>query len=221
MREKECRIVSGEEKALDISKLKYYDVLPESMDTIISLDPASSEAKTADEFANVALGFKGLDVYLLDYTAAQAVMPDKAANDTFNLILLYHPRKIVVESVSYQRIMAWYLEQEMTKRRIFVAVEQLQVKRTSNADRIMQTLPGLFAFGHFWCRPHHTKFIQQADDYDPQIKDIKDDILTAIANGIVSMNPALRVLSGSEEDEYKRLIDEEKEYKPLTFRGAP
>lgn len=221
MREKECQIVSGEEKALDITKLKTYDVLPESMDTIVSLDPASSEAKTADEFANVALGFKGLDVYLLDYTAAQAVMPDKAANDTFNLILLYHPRKIVVESVSYQRIMAWYLEQEMTKRRIFVAVEQLQVKRTSNADRIMQTLPGLFAFGHFWCRPHHTKFIQQADDYDPQVKDIKDDILTAIANGIISMNPALRVLSGSEEDEYKRLIDEEKEYKPLTFRGAP
>lgn len=220
MREKECTIVSGEEQALDITKLKYYDVLPEYLDTIISLDPASSDSPKADEFANVALGFKDLDVYLLDYTADKGVMPDKAANDTFNLILLYSPRKIVVESVSYQRIMAWYLEQEMIKRRIFVAVEALQVKKMSNADRIMQTLPGLMAFGHFWCRPHHTKFISQADDYDPQNKDVKDDILTAIANGIISANPALRVLAGG-EDEMKRLADDEAQYKPIGLRGSP
>jgi len=220
MREKECMIVSGEDKALDISKLKYYDILPESLDTIISLDPASSDSPKADDFAITALGFKGLDVYLLDYTADKGVMPDKAANDTFNLILLYSPRKIVVEAVSYQRIMAWYLEQEMAKRRMFVAVEALQVKKMSNADRIMQTLPGLMAFGHFFCRPHHTKFLQQADDYDPQVKDVKDDILTAIANGIISSNPGLRLMAAGDDD-MKRLIEDEAEYKPIRLRGAP
>jgi hypothetical protein len=219
MREKECKLVSGEEKAIDISKFRFFDVLPENVEVLHSLDPASSESPHADEFANVAVGFKGLDVYLLDYTAAKNVMPDKAANDTFNLILLYHPRRIVVEAVSYQRIMAWYLEQEMTKRKIFVAVEALQIKKRSNADRIMQTIPGLAAFGHFYCRPHHAKFLSQADDYDPQTKNIPDDILTAIANAIISYNPAIR--AAMTDPETGLAVEDESIYEELDFRGAP
>lgn len=219
MREKECTLVSGEEKAIDITRFRTYDILPETFDSVISLDPASSEQKKADEFAIVALGFKGTDVYVLDYSTAQAMMPDKAANDTFSLILLYHPRKIVVESNSYQRIMAWYLEQEMMRRRIFVAVDKLDV-RTKNADRIMQTIPGLAAFGHFWIRPGHSKLLDQADAYDPSVKDAEDDLLTAIANGIISYNPALR--SGILTDTETGLIElDESEYAPIVVRGAP
>ena len=219
MREKECTLVSGEEKAIDITRFRTYDILPESFEAVISLDPASSEAKTADDFAIVALGFKGMDVYVLDYSVAKAMMPDKAANDTFSLILLYHPRKIVVESNSYQRIMAWYLEQEMIKRRIFTAVDRLEV-RTKNADRIMQTIPGLAAFGHFWVRPHMTALLTQADEYDPQVKDIPDDLLTAIANGIIASNMALR--AGLVDSSEEGIIEmDEREYEPLTIHGAP
>jgi len=219
MREWECKLVSGEEKAIDVTRFKLYDVLPEFLDSVISLDPASSDAPTADEFAIAAVGMKGNDVYVLDYSTAQAVMPDKAANDTFSLALLYSPRKFVVESNSYQRVMAWYLEQEMTKRRMFYAVEQLTVK-TKNADRIMQTIPGLAAFGHFHVRPTHTKLLQQADEYDPSIKDIPDDLLTAIANAIISLNPAMRSLLT--EDELGGLVlENEENYPALVSRGCP
>ena len=219
MREKEVTIVASEETAIDTSKWKMFDLLPETLDVVISLDPASSESKKADEFAIAAVGMKGSDVYVLDYSSAQAVMPDKAANDTFNLILLYGPRKLVVESNSYQRIMAWYLEQEMTKRRIYVAVDRLNVK-TKNADRIMQTIPGLAAFGHFHIRPTMSKLIEQADDYDPEVKNIKDDLLTAIANAIISLNPAMKSRM-IEEPETGLMVLDESEYKPLVIRGAP
>lgn len=220
MREWECKIVSGEEKAIDITRFKTYELLPESLDVVISLDPASSERPEADEFAIAAVGAKGLDIYLLDYSTAQAVMPDKAANDTFSLGLLYSPRKIVVESNSYQRIMAWYLEQEMVKRRMFYAVERLEVK-TKNADRIMQTIPGLAAYGHFHIRPTHTKFLQQADEYDPAIKDIPDDLLTAVANAIISLNPAIRSQLVEDELGFLMAQDDESEYKPIRLRGSP
>lgn len=220
MREMECELVSGEEKAIDIEQIKFFEVLPETFDMVlISVDPASSEKLTADEFATVALGFKGQDVFLLDYAARQNVMPDAAANDFFYLTLLYHPFKGVVESNAYQRIMAWYLEQEMHRRRIYVAIDRLEV-RTKNSDRIMQTIPGLVAYGHFHCRPSHTKFLQQADDYAPAVKDIPDDILTAIANGIISYNPALR--SHMVEDETTGLmILDESQYKPIRVRASP
>ena len=224
MREMECALVSGEEKAINIEHFRHYEVLPEYLDCVyISLDPASADPKLnksgkADEFAIAAVGFKGPDVYLLDYSSAVAMMPDKAANDTFSLVLLYSPQMIVVESNAYQRIMAWFLEQEMQKRRLYVAVDRLEV-RTRNADRIMQTIPGLAAFGHFHIRPTHDKFIKQADDYNPGVREIKDDLLTAVANAIIRRNPNLYLhMAGADEG---RVIDDESQYKTRMIRAAP
>ena len=218
MREKECMLVSGEEKALDVTKFKHYDVLPEYLDTIIAIDPASSDATTADDHAIVALGFKGMDIFVLDYHVAKAVMPDAAANHFFNLVLMYAPRKAAVEAISYQRILKWYLEQEMLKRRIFVATEAVQDRR-SKATRIMQAIPGYLAYGHLFIRPSMDVLITQADDYDPQVADQPDDLLDAIATGIISMNPALRQQGADIEGEFYK--ESEEEFPRLRFGGCP
>jgi hypothetical protein len=217
MREKECKIVAGEEKALDITRFVNYDVLPEYLDTIIAIDPASSDNEAADDHAIVALGFKGMDVYVLDYHLAKAVMPDEAANHFFALTLMYHPRKAAVEIISYQRILKWYLEQEMKKRRIFVAIQGIQDRR-SKANRIMQALPGLISYGHFHIRPSMAQLISQADDYDPNVKDQPDDLIDAIATGIIAMNP--QMMAGSDLDGEFSHVNEE-EYRELEFIGAP
>jgi len=219
MREKECKIVAGEEKAIDVTKIKYWDILPERMDKIISVDPASSEAVTADKHATVALGFKGLDVYVIAHAAAEKNLPDKAVNNFFDMVLLCAPRKGVVESNAYQRVFKWILEQEMQKRHLFVMIEKLEVK-TKNADRIMQTIPGLAAFGHLWLHASMSDIVAQADDYDPAVKDIADDYLTAIANGIIAQNPALR-LELIENEETGEFTMDESEYKPLRVRASP
>lgn len=218
MREKECKIVSGEEKAIDVTKFKYYDVLPEYLDTIIAIDPASSDREEADDHAIVALGFKGADVYVLDYHLAKAVMPDQAAHHFFTLALLYSPRKAAVETIAYQRILKWYLEQEMLKRRVWVAIDAIQDKR-SKANRIMQAIPGLTSYGHFYIRPSMNELITQADDYDPNIKDQPDDLLDAIATGITAMNPAMRA-NNTIDGEYS-YVEEEREYERLEVKGCP
>lgn len=218
MREKECTLVSGEEKAIDVTKFRYWDVLPDALDKIISVDPASSEAKGADKHATVLLGFKGLDIYIIAVAAAERNQPDKAANDFFNMVLLTPPRKAVVESNAYQRVFKWILEQEMIKRRIFVAIEKLEV-RTKNADRIMQAIPGYVAYGHFHVHAGMTELITQADDYDPQQKEIPDDYLTAIANGIISANPALR--QRMLEEQGREVYEDAEDVEPLTIGGAP
>lgn len=217
MREKECKIVAGEDKCIDVTKLRYYDLKPDGLECIISIDPASSDSDTADDHAICALGFRGADVYLLDYKLAKAVMPDKAANDFFQLVLLHAPRKAAVESISYQRVLKWYLEQEMVKRRIFVAIDPVQDKR-SKATRITQMLPGLVSYGHFFIRPEMTEFVTQADDYDPSTKDQPDDLLDAIATGLTAMNPALRSGITIEGD---FIVEDESEYPELECQGAP
>jgi len=218
MREKECKIVAGEDKAIDITKFKHYDMLPESLEVIIAIDPASSDSQTADDHAIVALGFRGNDVWVLDYQLAKGVMPDKAANDFFQLVLMYGPRKAAVETISYQRVLKWYLEQEMLKRRIFVPMDAIQDKR-SKANRIMQAIPGLVSYGHFFIRPSMQELIDQADDYDPEQKNPKDDLLDAIATGITCQNPALR--AGLTLDGEYNVVEDEEEYPTLRIGGCP
>lgn len=223
MREKECQLVSGEEKNIDISKFKIYDILPERLDVVIAIDPASADGPEADDHAIVALGSKGLDIYVLAYALSKKTMPDKAANDFFNLMLLTRPRKLIVESIGYQRTLKWYIEQEMTKRRLFLAVEMFQTK-TKKATRIMTTIPGTSAFGHFWIGPGMSELLTQADDYDPDVADQPDDLLDAIATGIMELNPALRAYAGGEEENEEGTgLDylNEENYEPLQIRGCP
>lgn len=229
MREKECKIVAGEEKAIDVRNFKTYEILPDYLDVIISIDPAPGSSKElpaeelkTDDHAIVALGFSGLDCYVLEYGLAKAVMPDKAANDFFTMVLNWNPRKGVVETIAYQKTLKWHIEQEMIKRRIFVAVEGITDKR-NKANRIMQAIPGLAAYGHFFVKATMSELFTQADDYDPSVKGQADDLLDAIATGITASNPAIRALvaNGSIEGEFKRIEEEQSEYPELEFGGAP
>jgi phage terminase large subunit-like protein len=219
MREWECKIVAGEDKCFNVQNLVHYLELPDFLRVVIAIDPASSERKTADDHAIVALGFYGNEVFVLDYKLSKATMPDKAIEDLFTLILLYRPIKIVIESISYQRVLKWMVEQEMQKKRIFVTVDAVQDRR-SKASRITQALVGLTNFRHLHIRPSMSELINQMDDYDPEVKDQPDDLLDAIAMGITSLNPALRAQTGNTlEGEWSKM--EEQEYAELEFGGSP
>jgi hypothetical protein len=206
MREKECKLVTSQDKTFDTRRLQYWSVLPEYMDVVIGVDPASSESDKADDNAIVSVGFRGMDCFILAYHVAQKVMPDAAAHHFFELAMKYPPIRAAVESIAYQRIMAWYLEQEMIRRRQFIAVDRVQDKR-KKANRIIQTIMHYVAYGHFWIHPSMSELLTQLDDYDPQVEDQPDDLLDAIAMAIISYNPALR--TGSAIDGEAMVVDDD------------
>jgi hypothetical protein len=220
MREKECKVVSSEEKAFDTEKLRFWDTLPslpQMTIRVISIDPASSESKKADDQVVMVVGFHGPDIFVLKYEGGQAMMPDKTAMHFFNFVLAYAPQKAVVESIGYQRVLAWYLEQEMQKRRIFLPIDKLQDRR-KKSDRIIQAIAGNLSFGQLWVHSSMSKLIQQMDDYDPLDDSQHDDYLDALAMAISAVNPALR---GTLVDGEFRVVDDESEYEQLTFGGCP
>jgi hypothetical protein len=216
MREMECKIVAGEDTAINVERLQFWDTLPEGMTKVLAIDPASSDSKTADDNVVMTVGFHGLDVYVLAYDAEKGVMPDKAAMHFFNQVLLFRPYKAVAEKVAYQRVLKWYIEQEMMKRRIFVPMDGVDDRR-SKPDRIMQAIPGLVAYGHLYVHPSMTGLIDQMRDYNPSRSDQHDDMLDALAMAITAENPALR--QTMIEGEYE-VVDEDNT-KLLTFGGCP
>jgi hypothetical protein len=220
MREKECKVVKAEHKTFDTANLKFWDVLPEGIRVEGAIDPASSDSKNADDNVVGTVGFHGPDIYLLDYSAEKGEMPDATCVHFFELGLRWQPRQWAVESVSFQRVLAWYIEQEMKKKRLFWVVNKIQDRRRKN-DRIIQALAGALANGHLWCKPHHVKFIAQLDDFNPLTDDNKDDVLDMVSMAVTAQNPYLMEDESVIEVEMRRIYDEEDEITDIEWRGAP
>ena len=214
MREMECQLVASEEAHFDTTRLQYWDVLPEGMSVVLAIDPASSDSPDADFNVVMAVGFHGANVYVLDYYAERGVMPDVVAARFFELIWRWRPLKAAVESISYQRVLKWFLEQEMLKRRVFIPIDAVQDRRRKS-DRILQELPGLVHMGCLYIKPNMTELVDQMSNYAPGRDADHDDILDALAMAITSNNPALRELEG----EYTRL--DEELYAPVAVGACP
>lgn len=214
MREMECSLVSNETSTFNVKNLKYWEVLPEGMQCIISIDPASSESKKADDNVVMAVGFRGLDVFVVAYHADKGVMPDACAAHFFDLVMLCNPIKGAVEGVGYQRTLKWHIEQEMQKRRLFIPIDHIDDRR-KKTDRIIQALAGIVAYGHLYVHVSMDKLIQQLGDFDPLV-DQHDDVIDALSMAVTAMNPAMRALALDESFD-----EEENDYETIEFGSCP
>lgn len=219
MREMECKIVAKETASFDVAWLRYWDEkgLPPGLRRVISIDPASSEAKEADDQVVGLIGFKGKDVYVVDYTDEKGEMPEAAAVTFTKYLTSYAIHKAYVEKNGYQRVLAWYLEKVMKSIRKWITITLVEA-RGNKADRIIQALRDTAANGNLWVSVKHAKFIQQFGDFAPG-KKMHDDVLDMVAQAIIA--DKLRLIADEEEgaiegDFYK--VDEN--YIPVLERAA-
>lgn len=182
MREMECEIVPEGGTSFNPENLKYWDTFPIGMTFIITIDPASSDSKTADDQVIAVIGFWRSDVYLMEYTANKGEMPEAAVATLMEFIARYRPLSIVVESISYQRVLAHIIETEMRRQRRFVPVHRVQDRRRK-ADRILQAIGSASGYGRLYVKATHFGFIEQYNTYSPMSKE-HDDILDAVSMGI-------------------------------------
>lgn len=182
MREKECKVISEELASFRNESLLFWEVLPDRMTYIIAIDPASSDSKDADDNVVAVLGFHKDNVYLIEYEAEVGQTPEMVAKTVFEYIRRYRPLGIAVESISYQRVLAWYLETQMREKRVYIPVYQVQDRRRKS-DRIVQALGETSGYGRLYCKSSHTKFIEQFTEYSP-LGGNHDDVVDAVAMGI-------------------------------------
>lgn len=182
LKEKECKITSAEAASFKADNLKFYDVMPDRMTYLIAIDPASSDSKDADDNVVGVLGFHRDDVYLVEYTAEKGQTPEMVAKTVFEYIRRYRPVGIAVESIAYQRVLAWYLEVQMREKRVYIPVYQVQDRRRKS-DRIVQAIGETSGYGRLHCKASQTKFIEQYTDYSP-LSGNHDDVIDAVAMGI-------------------------------------
>jgi hypothetical protein len=188
LREYECKLVSSESAAFDPAWLKYWKVLPEGMSIWIGIDPASdSKRKEAHKSAIGVIGIYAGETHLLEYYAQRGKNPEELWTVLTGMRRRWgaRVRKIGVESVAFQKMLAWYFKQKMTETNDYFIIHEFDDRR-SKPDRIRQALGGISANGKFWVSENHTEFVQEFTEYTDNVD---FDLLDAIAQAISLANP--------------------------------
>lgn len=214
LREMECTLISPDLAAFNAAWLQYWDVLPEGMVCYMGLDPASSDAKTADFMALVVIGFHQGKVFLVDYYAAKGKNPEEISVKFFEFAIRYKPRFAVVETVGYQRILKWYLEREMQTKNHYVAIRPYDDRR-KKSDRIRQAITARAANRMFFVHKTHAEWIDQYTMYGLR-PDLHDDLLDATAMAMSAVVPEAQGMTI--DGEYVR-VEEDKLIQD--WRSAP
>jgi hypothetical protein len=182
MREWECKIVGAETASFRREWLRYYDnqsMLPKGGWYRIGLDPAISDSKDADYLAIAVVYFHGKKRYLVDYFLAKGVEPDAAVHKLFEYIFKYNPRQLVVETVAFQKVMAWLIRKAMQQQRKYVTIVEHDDKRRK-ADVILQSFLNVAPDNNLFIKTDQLEFITAFCTWFPGFKG-KDDLLDVVA----------------------------------------
>lgn len=129
--------------------------------------------------AHYVWGREGGEYFLMEGLRNRGHEPNWTINTFFTLAHKYQIARAVVESVAYQRVLKWLLEQEMKRRRVYYSIIPFVDKRRKQT-RIISTLSGIASQGHLHIGPEDTVFARQFISFS-ETYDQEDDDLDASA----------------------------------------
>ena len=117
--------VNAETQEFHQEWFRYYTEVPKWWRIFTAVDPAFSKSETADNSSIVTGMFKGMDLYVLEYTFGKfnpAELIDK---------MIYHhrkrnPEKIGIESFQAQEVIGFNLKAEMQRQWLYPNIEEIR-----------------------------------------------------------------------------------------------
>jgi hypothetical protein len=221
VREKECKLITPETSAFLPSWVQRWQELPQSLSHIMVIDPVpppspaaiakGMDKKDFEAISVLGRGPKG-QIYVREISVSKGHEPSWTLMEFFRLARKYRIRKVVVESVAYQRTLAWLLRQAMMTERLYFVIEEFDDRRSKH-NRILDGISGPASQHMLFLPPLHLPeansegiqmFLQQFAEY-PNVS--HDDALETVAIGCMKLQG---LLFGDSEDDV--LPDEDDEY---------
>ena len=190
------------------------------VEIVIDPVPPPSEAQLArglqgkDYEAITAVGKKQGKFYLLETSFNRGHEPSWTISEFFRMCNKWRPKKVLVESVAYQRTLAWLLRKAMQSAGRYWLIEEFVDKR-SKYNKILDGITGPASERKLYVnKKDHGEFISQFVTYD---KVQHDDVIETVAIALTSLQ---RGVVGDAEDHNYKLIEAEIE-ELGDYRGAP
>ena len=203
-REKECRIVSSETTSFKIEHLQTYDLMPPRNELVVVMwidpVPPPTEVQIAQGFAKkdyeafavVGQHMPTGNFYVLEMRSNRGHAPDWTVATFFELITRWLPRKVLVETVAYQKTLEWILRRAMDEKRQWVAIEGRDDRR-NKYDKILDGLTGPITSRRVFLRAEQTVLRAQLEEY-PDCP--HDDEIEAAAQAVAELHGQGVVLEG-------------------------
>ena len=232
LREYELKLVAAETASFRSEWLKRYSVLPDGMVTFLAIDPVPPPSTNAvakglhrnDWEVLLVIGIWRGAYFILDITAKRGHDPSWTQAEFFRLALKWRPRRIFVDAIAYQRTLSWLLKQEMQRRAIYFAIEEVTDQRSKH-DKIVDGINGVASNGML-----HIPADAEMRDEDgwkmffeqfaahPHLS--HDDVIDALAMAITGASGRFDMSDG--EGGAMTLEDERREFPRLAYsRGSP
>ncbi len=143
-------IIPADLQTFKKSWFKYYEILPKVKNTYIFIDPALSEADTADSTGIVVVHTDMAKRWYIEHAARYRISPTKLIEFIFELNKRYRPNTIGIEEVAFQRALLYFLSEEMRRRDEFVPATGIKyAPDKSKQTRILSLVPR-FEWGHVY-----------------------------------------------------------------------
>jgi predicted phage terminase large subunit-like protein len=145
------------------------------------IDPAIGQLKSSDKTAMVTVGVDQWNNWFVVNIIWGNLLPNEIINMMFHNWDAYHPRKIGIELVAYQKSLQYAIVDEMRRRNVFLPVVELKADR-SKEERIEGLIPR-YANGSIY-HLQQCPFREQLEDELMRFPRGKhDDIIDALAYG--------------------------------------
>lgn len=184
--------------ALSPDWLHYWDGeggegVPKNLEKYIGVDPAISISDNADEFVMSLIGIDRTTnmVYLLEQYHDRIPFPEQVEkiNEWW---VAHNPISVGIETVAYQAALA----QQVNRLDNFIPVQDIPAKG-KKFERIMGMSP-LFKAKRILISRYQTQFIDEWLNYDPSMKNPKDDCLDSVE---IALRTAAVLLTPSSYEE--------------------
>lgn len=200
MREMECKVVSGELSAFRMDLLQYWEVLPplNELQVVVTCDPVPPPSdrelqnglrgKDFEVWAAVGLWYdpvkKLRKIFILDTQKMKGHDPDWSVIKFFEMLDTWHPFKVKVESVAYQRTLKWLLEKAMQARGRFVMIDAHVPEKRKKSYRIIDSIGSALQSRELYAHPSQSSLVEAIQAY-PNVS--HDDEIEAVSVGIAEL----------------------------------
>jgi predicted phage terminase large subunit-like protein len=151
-------------------------------DVYLLVDFAISERKTADYTVVMAVGVSELkEIYVLEYKRKR-MLPNETIDTIFDYFerfnKAFHVKHVGLELVSFQKVMKYFVKEEMKRRGIFMPIKELKADR--DKMRRIGALQPLFEQGLVYIKPSMVELEQELLEFPYSRHDDTPDALAYI-----------------------------------------
>lgn len=158
---------------------RYYSELPENLYTFCFIDPAISEAETADYTGVVIVSTDSEQNWYIRHATRYRLNPTELVNMMFKIQERWNCVTIGIEDVAFQRVLLYNAHEEMKRRGVMIPVSGIKIGTDKSKEMRILGLVPRFEWGT-------VLLTQGLNDLDKELDEFPrgehDDVLDALAS---------------------------------------